>query len=54
MGWPQVTFIALMALSVGVTLALHGKPRTGNHNVVAALIGAGITTGIVYAGGFFS
>lgn len=54
MGWPQFTYIGLMALSVGVTLALHGQPRTGTHNVGYALIGAAISLGVVYAGGFFT
>lgn len=53
MGWPQVTYVGLIALSLGITLAQHGKPRTGNFNVVHSLIGASITTGVVYAGGFF-
>lgn len=53
MGWPQYTFIGLMALNLGLILGLHGKPRTGNHSFGSAVIGVGITTGVVWAGGFF-
>lgn len=54
MGWPQVVYIGLMALSIGITLALHGQPRTGKHNVGYAVIGAAISLGVVYWGGFFT
>jgi len=54
MGWPQVTIIALFALSLGVSLALHGKPRTGNHSFGVALISAALTLVPLYFGGFFA
>lgn len=53
MGWPQYAYIGLLMLSIGVTLGLHGRPRTGTHNVGLAIVGSGISFGIVYAGGFF-
>lgn len=53
MGWPQVTIIALYALSLGVTLALHGKPRTGKHSFFTGLFGASLTLVPLYFGGFF-
>lgn len=53
MGWPQVTVIVLYGLSIGVSLALHGKPRTGRHNVGAALIGSAFVLAPLYFGGFF-
>ncbi|HRK69439.1 MAG TPA: hypothetical protein PKY73_17950 [Hyphomonas sp.] len=52
MAWPQVTFIALMALTVGINLAKHGEAY--RYNFWNSLLGAGLTGGLLYAGGFFS
>lgn len=54
MGWPQITIIVLVALSVGINLALHGKPRTGTHSVWVGLFGAALTVVPLYYGGFFT
>jgi len=54
MGWPQVTIIAVYALSLGICLAMHGKPRTGNYNVGHAVIGSALVLVPLYFGGFFS
>jgi hypothetical protein len=52
MGWPQITIIALTAMSVGISAAKEGEPR-GNHSTIGALIGAAIQCTILYFGGFF-
>lgn len=52
MGWPQITLIVLMALSLGVTLANHGKPREP-YSFGIALVSTAIFWGLLYAGGFF-
>ena len=54
MNAPQITIIALYALSLGMTLAQHGKPKTGTHSFWVALIGTAINFGILYWGGFFN
>lgn len=53
MGWPQVAYIVLLAMGVGIHLANHGQPRNDNYSVFVALISSSISLGIVYAGGFF-
>ena len=53
MGIYQIIWIILTALSVGCTLADHGKPRTGKNNVWTTLIAAAIQLGLLYGGGFF-
>ena len=50
---PQLITIILMALGVGLEVASHGKPRTGNHNAVVHLVSTGLTVGLLYWGGFF-
>lgn len=54
MGWPQVVVIAVYALSLGVSLAMHGKPRTGEYNFIHAVIGSAIVLTPLYLGGFFT
>jgi hypothetical protein len=53
MGWPQVTMIALLAMSVGISIAKHGESRPP-FSAWAAMINAGISSGLLYAGGFFN
>jgi hypothetical protein len=54
MGWPQVTIIVLVAMSLGINLALHSKPRTGNYGVGVGLLSAALTLVPLYYGGFFA
>ena len=53
MGWPQITAIVLMALGAGSSMARDGEPRQP-HSAGAALIGTGIWSVLLIAGGFFS
>ena len=52
MGWPQITLIALIALSLGVHLAKHGERRP-DYNIWYSLISASISCWLLYSGGFF-
>ena len=54
MGVPQILYIALLALGVGVSLARHGQPKTGNESVWITLIGVSIQVGLLLWGGFFN
>ena len=54
MGWPQIVYVGLIGLNIGAALVQHGKPRTGTHNVWAALTATAIIVPVLYAGGFFS
>lgn len=53
MRWPQITMVALYALSLGLNLANHGKPRPP-YSFWSAAIATAIEIGILVAGGFFS
>lgn len=54
MAWPQITMIVLLALSLGVNLADHGKPKDGEHNFTHSLVSVAIFSTLLYCGGFFS
>lgn len=51
--WPQLTYVALTLIGLGVTIANHGDRRAGTHNAWASLIARGLVFGLLYAGGFF-
>lgn len=53
MGIWQIIYIALMCIGLGVHAAKHGEPRGGTYNFAGAVFSAGITTGVLYMGGFF-
>ena len=53
MGIWQIIWIGLMMLSLGVNLAHHGKPKSGNSNFLHSLIAFGVHFTILYFGGFF-
>lgn len=51
-GYPQATFVILLLLSNGISMAKHGQPR-GNYDAVSALIGTALSLSLLYWGGFF-
>ena len=53
MSTAAIVQIVLMAISAGITLEQHGKPKTGNHSFWSWLFAAGVQAGILYWGGFF-
>ena len=53
MGTPQIIFIVLLGLNLGVGLAQHGTPKTGNNSFMSAFLGTIIQVGLLYWGGFF-
>lgn len=53
MNWPQYTYLALSAMSLGAILAKHGEPRTGNYNFILTFALTAGTIALLYAGGFF-
>ncbi|KHS67332.1 lytic murein transglycosylase [Pectobacterium brasiliense] len=54
MNWPQITWIVLVSLGLGMTLMKHGEPRTDKHSAWWALFGALATAWLLWCGGFFS
>ena len=51
---PQIIYIVLMGISLGVALIKHGEPREHNYHFGLSLLGALISVGLLYWGGFFS
>lgn len=51
--WPQWTIALIMLFNVIGTAALHGKPRSGNHNGVLGIVSFGFSAFVLTAGGFF-
>ena len=54
MNWWIIAYLGLITLSLGVILARHGQPRTGNYHFGSALASAAITIFLLYMGGAFS
>lgn len=52
-GVPQVIYLALMGLSLGVEMTKHGQPKTGKHNFGVMLIALAIQIALMRWGGFF-
>lgn len=53
MGIWQIVWIALMAMSLGCTLADHGKLRVKKDNFWIGLASTLLMNAILYLGGFF-
>lgn len=54
MGIWQIIYVALLMLSLGISLAKHGEPRDDKYSFGASFIATAIQIAILYAGGFFS
>jgi len=50
----QIGVVVLLSLSVGISMAQHGKPKTGKESVWTSLIAAAIWIGLLNWGGFFN
>lgn len=50
---PQIILIVLMTLGLGMSIADHGRPKTGKTSATAALIANIILFGLLYWGGFW-
>lgn len=53
LGLPQIVYLALVVLSLGITAANHGRPREEKYNFFVTFIAAVVDISIVYWGGFF-
>lgn len=53
MNWAQIAVIVILAMDAGCSIALHGKPKTGNNNVFVTLIGHAIWLVLLWYGGFW-
>ena len=53
-GIPQILVLMLYLLSVGISIANHGKPKQGTESAVISAIAATIILALLYWGGFFT
>ena len=51
---PQIVYLMLVTLGLGVSLVKHGLPKTGKNNVFVDVLSSAILTLILMWGGFFS
>lgn len=54
MSTPAIIYLCLIFVGLLVGANEHGKPKTGEHNFWFTFIGAAISVGLLYWGGFFS
>lgn len=54
MGIPQIIYVVLLAMSLGINWVNHDKQKTGFYNFGETLISVIIILGLLYWGGFFS
>ena len=50
---PQIMFIILISMRVGLNLAKHGESLNTKYSFPSALVHAAIMGGLLYWGGFF-
>lgn len=53
LGWPQLVYLALLLIGVGVAAAKDGQPREA-WSFWWTLVGAGLAIWLLYMGGFFT
>ena len=54
MGICQIIMLALFFMSFGMSIVLHGKPKTGYYNFGVEFVGWAVQLSLLYFGGFFS
>lgn len=52
--WPQIIWIVLMAMRLGVFSVMHGKPRTGKFSIWVLAFDISVMFPLLWWGGFFS
>lgn len=53
MGWPQWTWIVLVAIGWTITLCKYGEPKEGKHDIGITTAEVGISIFLLWQGGFF-
>lgn len=51
--WPQMIWISIVLISVGMEIAKHGEPKEGDHDAWSTIIAAVLLAALLYWGGFF-
>lgn len=49
----RIVFVAWLFLALGISMAEHGKPRTGYTSFWTALISSALQLLLLWGGGFF-
>ncbi len=49
----QIIYLMLVAVGLGVTIEQYGKPKTGTHTILSALIATALCLWLQYMGGFY-
>lgn len=52
--WPQVTWLAIMVMGAGISLAKYGEQKRDRYDLGDLVIAPAITLTILYYGGFFT
>ena len=52
--WPQLTYVALLVFSLGISLEQHGKPKTGNPSFCISTLDTAHPLWLLYQGGIFN
>lgn len=52
--WPQIVYVVLTLIGIGVAMEQHGKPRKGNYNFFITLAAAALAWFLLWKGGFFA
>lgn len=51
---PQIIYISVLMLGLGLHIAKHGEPRDQDYNAFIALISIVLQLGLLWWGGFFN
>lgn len=50
---PQIIYLIIVVMRIGVVLKEHGKPQTGDHDATPVFIGIATQILLLWWGGFF-
>lgn len=50
---PQIIYLALMMMDIGISLAKHGEPKNQKYNAWITSVSVAITVALLKWGGFF-
>jgi hypothetical protein len=54
LGLPQIIYIGLTLIGLGITMVKHGQPKSGKENFWTTFVATVIVFGLLYWGGFFN
>lgn len=53
MGWPEMIYLTLLFMALGISMAKHGEMEIREENFFTKLLMAGIQIALLWWGGFF-